>query len=359
MSMKKTINGRKIKSREEKFIRLVPRQVTEERDRKNFIAQMNAARTYNNRSAEIRAKQEMSAASKAKAEARVAELQQALEGLVGGELFNAILASFRSDGVEATMKKKEFKTELDKLKKNSDEFYALTHDEMKAIAKEITFYDDFLTALAHEFTPFILYLPAACFKHVPYGALPLNSLDKDELAALQQRLEKTDVFSNEVFKNKYLRYFPSHIKEMTNIDDIAYTLRLDPAGFAKLDAKSEVRASLWQNPRILDRIIKRAPEVLIYLTPEELEYYAEKCATGVGLAIKDCPHVLEHLPKNFFDRHSPKYVFSNQKKHELKTLLAPYFDKFPTLAVYFDSKFIRPTGPKPKRQTTITFPIDI
>lgn len=356
MGSQRTINGHnKPKKPGEEVINLYS-QTTAKQDEQSRRALERAISTYANRSEETKAKQAKALAAKQEATTRAKELEQIFLEEFNSDLIDKIIASFDEVGIDKTLKR--FESDLKTFKTYSDEYA----DVVKIISSPRTFsyYDELLYNLARKYPKFIMYLPAQCFT---YGGAKLNlsKLSKEDLQILEDKLTKTDVFKNPVFKRNFIKYFPSHITEMHEIADIAYALSLNPTCFKKLDPQGSLRLGFCQNPQPFLTIVKNAPEVLKYSTNNELYLFANNFGSQTGVAINKCPQVLENFPLNFFEKFSPKLIFAEVNKSQLRSKIMQYFERFPILEIYFSSNKMKPklTQAANSSQSSASDPISV
>lgn len=322
---------------------------------KNFIKQKtNADLTFKTRSMETIKRQEKHFENKREAVNRIVEIEAMIKPQLTNAdgLFNRLVASFNAVGVEQTIK--NFENDLITFKQYSDEHMSLQgfNGDKK---KVIPFYDELLIGLAKAFPPFISYLPSRCFLVLTTNGnlINISNLPLEEIKKLQTQLEKDGTFNNPKFRKRYLKYFPDHIEELKNIDEIAHALAIDPKSFNNFAPDGAFRSGFYQNINPLITILTRVPQVLSYVTEEEIDLLAKEKISTIGNAIFRCPEVLENIPANFFIANHPKHVFTQKVKNEVKNRVLPFLQANPTLLArfdvlveYFNSKAI---APNPKR----------
>ncbi len=324
-------------------------QTTSKLDAESRRSLENAANTYANRSKETIAKQAKAHESKEKAEARAKELEKDFADLFNGDLIDRMVASFNEIGTEETLKR--FKNDLKAFKLLSDEYQTL--NTPTSSLRAISYYDELFYKLAKRFPKLILYISEKCFSYSVGTPLPLQELSAEELQKLQAKLEKTDLFNNNIFKKRYLKFFPTHVTEIEDINDISYALKLNPECFAKFKPTGTFRSGFYQNPQPFLTIVKASPAILNYATESEFILFAQNFGSQLGVAINKCPNILENLPTNFFNKFPAKLIFGTVNKTQLKPKLEQFYGRFPVLESYLSSAQIKPKAkrePKPTYQ---------
>lgn len=338
--MKRTINGYR-PNYEHTDKRLDPFDAIDNFDKISARSKDNAKKTIAAMTEETRMKQSNYLSMKANNANIFAENEAKIKANFTDEFIDELVASFEEIGIEQTFKKQEIKEKFAELKESSNLMDKHISNKRK---RRMSIYEEILIKIAFKHPDFIVYLPANCFTYSFATRLRLNSLSAEQIEILEKKLTKNGIFNDEMFKKLFLKYFPTHIAEMTT-EQASYALSVCPSAFKLLQENCGLRASFEQSPQILLAILRSSPTVLRYLSQKEIALIPANNISIVGYAIKSCPQVLENLPANFFKKHHPKYVIQTIK-HEVKEIILNCYDfefiskKFPELASYFNSPTI-------------------
>lgn len=239
------------------------------------------------------------------------------------------------------------------LKQQSSGIKALITENKKfmEINKDSTFsfVSDLFVQLSKEVPEFTCYAPTNMFagpinnvkgKTTGDTYLHLNKLTTAELIILDKKLkaQNPEIFNNDYFKKTYLRYFPSHIAEMTDENDIIAALKNDPSAYKNI--APSVKTAFHNNSRLYT-FLTHVPEVVEHMSVKEIETFAShdnvRYLSALGIALVKHPIALEKLDSLFFVRNNPKYIFSRTKAIEIKNL-EDVMDKFNGLKEFYTQK---------------------
>lgn len=249
------------------------------------------------------------------------------------ELKAKMLASFNEIGINKTLKL--YLNELKSVHEKSDVLSQLNKD---ILHKSVYNYmDRFLYDLAVEYPLFIKYLPEPVLTRNLTKILPFNKLELEDLQEIDSNLKNSPVFENDVFKNRYLKFFPNHINEMEDFEDITHALTLDASALRLLSVDSPKRRIMSTNSNVLASIVYHAPKTLDYLTKQEIDILAKQHASKLGKAIVAYPEGLNNpaFTRDFFIKNPPKYLFAIITKKQSFNSLQPYVDNFDGLREYY------------------------
>ena len=275
---------------------------------------------------------------------RLNELEKYLSEYTA-KLETSMLSSMEEIGVPATIKK--YSNDLNTLRELSYEHYRLLNRPAN-----IPYFYALFISLCRQNSQFLLFAPKSVFI---YGeSLPLEDLSKNDRLSLQKRLEEDveihapankyeredneNIFGNASFRNRYIKYFPSHILEMSKFSDVVYALHLYPQYYVEFrDRHSNLYQTLMESDKLISQLFKIAPKVALYMTAEEFNQVAKIGPRYIGRAIKNDPDVVKLLPKDFFKKYSPKFVFNGvATRKEVCEMLGDRADLFPELKKFVE-----------------------
>ena len=244
-----------------------------------------------------------------------------------------LVASFKSIGINRTIKKyektlAEFNTLSEELHK-----YSLSGYPYEKTSRM----DKLLHELACAYPLFIKYLPDVAFTKNFESLLPLSKLSAEDLKEIESNFKDKKIYNDPNFKRHYLKYFPSHIYNLDKIEDVIFALKLDGNAFTLLHKDGAQRRTMRENPNLLATAMYQSPEIIKYISAQELKAVAENHSAKLGRAINSCPEGLNNpaFTRDFFIKYPPKYVFSALSKKQTFANLQPYLDNFDGLREYY------------------------
>lgn len=253
------------------------------------------------------------------------------------DLILKIKSDLETKSVEECLKL--HKDEIKELEQKSDRLFELI--KLKFPTKKTTQFSMFFYELSVLNPQFILYAPAKTFIRT-FGrnnanVYDLKKLSDDELDMLYKKLEKENraVLTDAHFISLYAKYFKQSINTLRELSDVKFNLIKYPENFAVLSSyyKNQLKA-----PNEINIIINKAPLVITYMNPAEIEEYAEINLKIFATATMKAPEVLDYLDEDFFSRHDYRICYSNQTKAEMRKALGDKINRHKRLAKYIDVK---------------------
>ena len=294
----------------------------------------NAKETIKNTSEKRKYRQEQFNISKESALKRIAELETLVQKL-HADLKLKLSTLSKELTVEQAVK--AVKQEFDEFKKLSNELY----DLKTLLGKSSNFeYNILLINLASDVNSEFLFYVDYTKSLIPgISSSSISALSNEKKKKLQQIIEESGLFSGKLNKTilNIMKHFPDHINKLTDINDVCYSLIIDPSIFENVHP--HVKRYLLEHTSYLKKIIYSNSNILLYLPNEYLDNLATQNPNYIGKMIVDNPDVLLQFYPAFFDeRHHQKdmkYFFTSVKKKDIIEAIKPYLWKFPELADYF------------------------
>ncbi len=172
--------------------------------------------------------------------------------------------------------------------------------------------------------------------------ISLKDLTAEEMASLQKNIEANPkIFYNEHFKKNYLKFFPDYISRMYTVSDVIHALSIKPSAY--LNISETFKSTLYQSPSIFKNIANRASSALKYMSKQDLYYFGSEYTSSMGVAIMHDPDVLNNLSDDFFQKNSPKFIFSGYTKAKVSPVVNHYLNRFPTIARWLGVTIAYPT----------------
>ena len=231
------------------------------------------------------------------------------------------------------------KDEIKELEQKSDRLFELI--KLKYPTKKTTHFSMFFYELSTLNPQFILYAPAKTFIRT-FGRNNANlydfkKLSDSDLEDLYNRLfaENKKVLVDEHFLAHYAKYFKKSINTLKELSDVKFNLIKYPSNFSLLDNyyKNQLKA-----PNEMIHLVNKAPTIIMFMTRNEIEEFAEINLRLFATATMKAPEVLDYLDEDFFSRHDYRLCYSNQTKAEMKKAFGNRVNRHKRLAKYIDVK---------------------
>lgn len=249
------------------------------------------------------------------------------------------------------------------LKDELEEFKELDNKHFEAANKvgnrKIKFYETLLVELNKINPEFLFVAPISMFAQTK--DLKVGNLSNEQKLSLQEKLVgENEITNNLFFIQNYAKHFPNFINRITNPDDIITACSIDASAYKNI--RPTVLATIWNSPRSSNKLIKTAPQVILYVSDEDLNNILINNREAYLYAVAKCPKVLKRLPSDYFNDKDPDkfFKFARTYKFDLAEIMYPYASHFinpdgsNTFKAYLEGKYLD----KVRVKTTLTSQMD-
>lgn len=144
-------------------------------------------------------------------------------------------------------------------------------------------------------------------------------------------------FDDEIFEMSNRERFTglTDIATITDFEKVKKELKANPALYPYVN--QSIKDTLMRSQVALKDMLRCVPDIVHFMTEQELLYVGDTCTNTMGrLIIKD-PILMTKLPKHFFRINSPKFVFASYPKKQIHFAVSRYYDLQPELKEYMQS----------------------
>ena len=295
-------------------------QAEAEEKRRIYIARRDAYNASEKGMAEAAARAIKQAEYREKEARLVKEMETLNEELPAliDELLDKVEEEIKTLSVEEILKK--HKEEIDLIESKSDRLVELI--KRKRPTLKFSYYTKLFHELSEINVEFIMHTPVKVFFGNPKldsseTLFNIKGLSNEQLDCLYERLKREDasIFKDKQFKKHYSKHFVGEINNLETISDVRVCLARYPEAFPILD--NSVKVNLFKKNE-LSWLISKAPNIVLYMTMDEVEELATKFPKLIATACMGCPDVLDILDEDFFERHDYRLIFTNYSKDEMK-----------------------------------------